>query len=242
MTGMVYAMNTQDKRFLAAVLGEGIRGDHPPGMAALGEPDNGGFLLGGSLEWPFAPHAGIKSLITLTRSFRRPYQEHLVLTASWGGDITGTELSVGLDLTLDPMNTSDVFGKSDHLIGQLVAPETAQATRNTVQVDFAERLTPGTTSFGLAKLRGRILWQAGARHILRFHRQMPKGWPEAPHVETDESAITGRTDPIHPPAHGQLESRILLGIPFLTPDRRKIVDVNISRLATALAWLRENAG
>ena len=210
-------------------------------MAALGEPDNGGFLLGGSLEWPFAPHAGIKSLITLTRSFRRPYQEHLVLTASWGGDITGTELSVGLDLTLDPMNTSDVFGKSEHLIGQLVAPETAQATRNTVQVDFAERLTPGTTSFGLAKLRGRILWQAGARHILRFHRQMPIGWPEAPHVETDESAFTGRTEPMQPPAFQARGSRVVFGVPILTPDRRKTIEVSIGALTTTVAWLREHA-
>ena len=235
-------MNTQDKRFLAAVLGDGIGGFVPADRSALGNSLTDGFALRNSLTWPFAPHAGIRSFTLQSRQSRSPPFEHLILTASWGGDIAGTELSVGLDLALPPMDTSDLFGKSEHLIGQLVSPETAQATRNTVQVDFIERLTPGTASFGLAKLRGRILWQAGARHILRFHRQMPKGWPEAPHVETDESAITGRTDPIHPPAHGQIESRILLGIPFLTPDRRKIIDVNISRLATALAWLRENAG
>ena len=236
-------MNTQDKRFLAAVLGEGISGDHPPGMTDLGAPGNGGFSFGGSLEWPFAPHAGIKTLITLTRSFRRPDQEHLILTASWGGDLTGTELSVGLDLDLEPQDTNDVFGKSDHLVGQLVAPETAQATRNTVQIEFAERLTPGTTSFGLAKLRGRILWQAGSRHILRIHRQMPIGWPGGDHHETDESAFTGRTEPMQPRAHTYRArgSRAVFGVPILTPDRRKTIEVSIDALTTTVAWLREHA-
>lgn len=139
------------------------------------------------------------------------------------------------------MDTGDVFGKSDHLIGQLVAPETAQATRNTVQIDFAERLTPGTTSFGLAKLRGRILWQAGARHILRFHRQMPKGWPVPPHDETDESAFTGRTEPMQPPAYQARGSRVVFGVPILTPDHRKTIEVSIDALTTTVAWLREHA-
>ena len=244
-------MNTQDKRFLAAALGEGfdIRDpelwdavNDPAFENALGNPNIGGFILRHSLEWPFPPHAGIKSLTIHSRSSSSPPFARLVLTASWGGDITGTELSVGLDLALEPHDTSDVFDKSEHLIGQLVAPETAPATRNTVQVDFAERLTPGTSSFGLTKLRGRILWQAGARHIIRFHRQMPKGWPEAPHVETDESAFTGRTDPIHPPSGRGFGSSVYFGVPILTTDRRKIVDVNISKLTTALAWLRENTG
>ncbi len=234
-------MNTQDKRFLAAVLGEGISGRYPDDVSALGNPNVGGFSLRYTLEWPFAPHA-IKSLAIQSRTAYSPPFHHLLLTACWGGDITGTELSVGLDLDLAPQDTNDVFGKSDHLVGQLVAPETAQATRNTVQIDFAERLTPGTTSFGLAKLRGRILWQAGSRHILRIHRQMPIGWPAGDHHETDESAFTGRTEPMQPPAtHLDPDSRITLGVPILTPDRRKICNVPIGSLATAVAWLRENA-
>ena len=114
-----------------------------------------------------------------------------------------------------------MFGKSEHLIGQLVSPETAPATKNTVQVDFTERLTPGTESFGLAKLRGRILWQAGSRHIIRFHRQMPKGWPEPPHVETDESAFTGRTAPILAPAPIQHLPRGSLPRPGPPQDHRR---------------------
>ena len=156
---MVYGMDTQDKRFLAAVLGDGRQTSSPLDRQALGNPGIGGFTLGNALEWPFAPHAGIRSLFIYYRRDGPPY-ERLVLTACWGGDITGTELSVGLDLALEPMDTGDVFGKSEDLIGQLVSPETAPATRNTVQLDFTERLTPGTASFGLAKLRARILWQA----------------------------------------------------------------------------------
>ena len=236
-------MNTQDKRFLAAALGDGEPAPIPLASTTisdptLGDPALGGFVFQSALEWPFAPHAGIKSFALHCRTSTR---DRWVLTACWGGAVTGTELSVGLDLDLEPQDTNDVFGKSDHLIGQLVAPETAPATRNTVQIDFAERLTPGTESFGLAKIRGRILWQSGNRHILRIHRQMPKGWPEPPHDETDESAFTGRTAPFHPPASGHRGSRILLGVPILTPDRRKIVDVTIGSLTTTLAWLRENA-
>lgn len=224
-------MNTQDKRFLAAVLGDGCSAHFPDERKALGS-----FTLMRSIEWPFPPHAGIRSFAVRSLSPPTPPYERLILSASWGGDIAGTELSVGLDLALEPHETNDVFGKSEHLIGQLVAPETAPAKQNTVQIDFAERLPPGTESFGLAKLRGRILWQAGARHILRLHRQMPTGWPEPPHVETDESALTGRI------AICGAGSSIRLGIPILTPDRRKVIEMAISDLTPSLAWLRENAG
>ena len=176
-----------------------------------------------------------------SRSPRDPPYARMVLTASWGTGIDGTELSVGLDLDLAPQDPNDVFGKAERLIGQVVTPETAPATKNTVQIEFAERLTPGTETFGLAKLRARILWQAGSRHILRIHRQMPVGWPGGNHHETDESAITGRTATIHAPSHGNPYAAIYLGIPILAPERRKIVDVDIGDLATTLAWLRENA-
>ena len=76
----------------------------------------------------------------------------MVLTASFGGNLTGIELSVGLDLDLPPQDTAQVFGASEHLIGQLVAPESAPATKHTVQLDFRERLEPGIESFGLTKL------------------------------------------------------------------------------------------
>ena len=70
---------------------------------------------------------------------------------------------------------------------------------------------------------------------------MPKGWPEPPHVETDEGAFTGRIAHFHPPARGHPDSRILLGVPILTPNRRKVINVTVSSLATAVAWLREHA-
>ena len=75
----------------------------------------------------------------------------------------------------------------------LSAPETVPATKDTVQVDFAEDLPSGSESFGLVKLRGRVVWQAEGHHILRFHRQMPVGWPEGDHHEADERALSGRT-------------------------------------------------
>ena len=99
----------------------------------------------------------------------------LVLTASWGGRLTGVELSVGLELALPALDVDHMYNKADRLIGQLGAPETAPATRDTVQVDFAEDLPAGITSVGLVKLRGRVVWQAEGHHILRFHRQMPLG-------------------------------------------------------------------
>ena len=232
-------MNTQDKRFLAAALGDGRGADLPE--EELGPTD---FNLAHSLQWPFAPHAGIRSLTVHSVARRSPPFERLVLTASWGGDLTGIELSVGLDLALEALDTSDVFGKSEHLIGQIVSPETAPATRSTVQIDFAESLTPGAESFGLAKLRGRILWQAGSRHIIRIHRQMPAGWPDGDHHEIDESAITGRSAPL--PERSRpgrtVPCSILLGVPILTPDRRKVVSVSVSNLVPTLAWLRRNAG
>ena len=232
-------MNTQDKRFLAAALGDGYEAAYPPGRAVLGQ-----YTLAHSLEWPFAPHAGIRSFtIHYPTHGAPPPSARLILVASWGTGITGTELSIGLDLNMEPMDTNDLFGKAERLIGQIVSPETAPATKNTVQIDFAERLTPGAETFGLAKLRARILWQAGSRHILRIHRQMPAGWPDGNHHETDESAFTGRTAPL-PAIDTPAESRpcyVILGVPMLTPTRRKIFEIAVSDLVPSLAWLRENA-
>ena len=111
-----------------------------------------------------------------------------MLTASWGGGLPGVELSAGLELALPDLDVGRVYGKAPRLLGQLYAPETAPATKDTVQVDFAEDLPPGATSFGLVKLRGRVVWRSGGHHVLRFHRQMPVGWPEGDHHEADESA------------------------------------------------------
>ena len=167
----------------------------------------------------------------------------MVLTAAYGGSLPGVELSVGLDLALEPLDTARVFGASEHLTGQLIAPpHTAPTTKNTVQIDFGERLVEGTESFGLSHVRGRILWQAGNRHILRIHRQMPRGWPEAPHEEADEAAITGRTAPIPEFADtGRGAAAIFFGVPILTPDRRCTVAVGARFLPETLARLRELA-
>lgn len=90
------------------------------------------------LEWPFAPHAGIRSVTVHSATRNSEPYTRMVLTASFGGDLTGIELSVGLDLDLPPQDTAQVFGASEHLIGRLVAPESAPATKHTVQLDFRE--------------------------------------------------------------------------------------------------------
>ena len=107
---------------------------------------------------------------------------------------------MGLDLHLPDADPEKVYGHADRLIGQLPAPETAPATRDTVQIDIAETLPAGTQTFGLVKVRSKVVWQDGPRHVLRIHRQMPIGWPEGDHHEADESALTGRTDPVRPGA------------------------------------------
>ena len=94
-------MDTQDKRFLAAVLGDGCSAHFPDERKALGN-----FTLMRSIEWPFPPHAGIRSFAIRSLSPPTPPYERLILSASWGGDIAGTELSVGLDLALEPHETN----------------------------------------------------------------------------------------------------------------------------------------
>ena len=157
----------------------------------------------------------------------------LVLTASLGPGITGVEVSVGLDLRLPEVDIDNVFGRSDHLVGQLVSPETAPATKDTVQVDLTERLPKGEATFGLVKLRGKILWQAGGHHVLRFTRQMPTGWPGGNHHEADESAISGRTAPLGGGA------KLYLGVPMLTADRVQVLGFDVGGLERVVAWTQD---
>lgn len=102
-------------------------------------------------------------------------------------------------------------------------------------MDFHEQLPAGVQSFGLVKLRARVPWHDDGRHLLSFHRQMPTGWPEGPHEEADESAISGRTAAVTGPAH------LYFGLPFLTADRIKVLKVDVNALEIVLAWMREAA-
>ena len=54
----------------------------------------------------------------------------------------------------------------------------------------------------------------------------------------------GRTAPLpeRKVRGGTVPCSILLGVPILTPDRRKVVSVSVSNLVPTLAWLRRNAG
>ena len=54
----------------------------------------------------------------------------------------------------------------------------------------------------------------------------------------------GRTAPLpeRKVRGGTAPCSILLGVPILTPDRRKVVSVSVSNLVPTLAWLRRNTG
>ena len=105
-----------------------------------------------------------------------------------------------------------------------------------MQVDFHEELPDEVQGFGLVELRARVPWCGDGRHVLLFHRQMPTGWPEAPHVVGDESALSGRTATVTGPAP------VYLGVPALTADRTKVYQVDVLGLETALGWMPEVAG
>ena len=222
-------MNAQDRRFLHGALLEGPR-------TGLPQASDGSFPAGSSLhylatcEWPFGAHKGMRTVVVKTAREYRPTTA-FVLTASWGGGLAGVELSAGLELALPALDVAHVYNEAHRLIGQLYAPETAPATLDTVQVDFAEALPAGATSFGLVKLRGRVVWQSEGHHILRFHRQMPVGWPEGDHHEADESALTGRTA-------GVGSASLRFGVPLLTPDRTMVWSTTVDGLDEVLAWLR----
>ena len=99
-----------------------------------------------------------------------------------------------------------------------------------------KHLPDGEASFGLVKLRGKILWQAGGHHVLRFHRQMPTGWPEGDHHEADESALTGRTAPVGGGA------KLYLGVPMLTADRVQVLGFDVGGLDRVVAWTQDVTG
>ena len=199
------AMDKRDVRFLAAVLG-----DAPDSIQA--------FMSTGDFGTPRAenrmfrwPDTGREASV-----FRASMGnvDTLVLTRVEGGGLEAPELGVGFDLRLDDVDPARVFGVSPHLLGHLHAPETARATKGTVQVAFVEdNPAAAYPSFGLVKVRARLLWQAGGRHVLRIVREMPVGWPEGGHHERDEAALTRRT------GHCGDGVRIHFGLPYLTPER-----------------------
>ena len=105
-----------------------------------------------------------------------------------------------------------------------------------MQVELTEHLPDGEASFGLVKLRGKILWQAEGHHVLRFHRQMPTGWPGGDHHEADESALTGRTAPVGGGA------KLYLGVPILTADRMQVLGFDVGGLEQFVAWTQGGTG
>ena len=132
-------MNTRDKRFAHAVLGDGC--DVSP-LASSVLPA-GSFQLRSFREWPFGTAKGMRSLVVEAPTVSGDAGEKeaagsFVVVASHGGGLAATEVQVGLDLRLRGVDTGRVWGKSEHLLGELVSPETAPATRHTVQVDFHE--------------------------------------------------------------------------------------------------------
>lgn len=200
-------MDAQDRRFVRAVLGNAPYDLSGP-SGALKYP--GSFHRNQAYRWPFGSEAG--QILTIYESDMGG-SNRLVLTRIEGGGLAAPELGVGLDLRLDDVDVERVYDRSPHLIGHLHAPETAPATKDTVQIHFAEELADGNPSFGLVKVRGKLLWRDGGRHVLRITRQMPVGWPQGDHHEEDESAFTTRAGPCG------FEDKIHFGIPYLTPDR-----------------------
>ena len=227
-------MNARDKRFLCGVLDQGV----PFYTSPLGDfpYHRTRWRLTGACKRSHGTDAGVRTYRIETREPDTGADHALVLTVSLGPGIAGVEISVGLELNLPAVDVDDVFGKSEHLVGQLVSPETAPATKGTVQVELTEYLPYGGATFGLVKLRGKILWQAGGHHILRFHRQMPTGWPEGDHHEADESALTGRTEPVGGGA------KLYLGVPMFTADRVQVLGFYVDGLDRVVAWTQDATG
>lgn len=223
-------MNTQDRRFLEGVLGTGLREGPLTPPTSTPEPESYTlWTFRGIRRWPWRPHEGVYTALMHTG---QSSQDRFALVASWGAGITGIEISAGIDIRLPAMDKDAVYGRADRLLGQLAAPETAPATKDTVQIEFTEHLPNGDESFGLAKVRARMLWCDGTRHILRIHRQMPIGWPEGDHHEADESALTGRTAPVGRDAH------LYFGLPWRTDAGRRMFAPGILYLDKVLAWMR----
>ena len=227
-------MDARDKRFLCGVLRQGV----PFGTEPLVDfpYHRTSWRLVAACRRTHGEEAGVWTYCVETREPDTGANHALVLTASVGPGITGVEVSVGLDLRLPAVDVEDLFNKSGHLIGQLVSPETAPATKDTVQVELTEYLPDGGATFGLVKLRGKILWQAGGHHVLRFHRQMPTGWPGGDHHEADESALTGRTAPVGGGA------KLYLGVPMLTAERLQVLGFYVGGLEQVVAWTQGGTG
>lgn len=253
-------MTLGERRFVHAVLGEGARvhvpddetriDGVPPSTRPAGPVDalpraQNWFPPNPDVRhWPFPPHAGMRTACLRLPATGGPRDDvsvtpdAFVLVGAWGGGLAAIELAAGLDLWLPEAWPDELLNRSDHLLGQLIAPETnPPEKRNTVQVRFAEDFgaAAGTESFGIVKLRGKVVWRHGRRHVLLFHRQMPTGWPDPAHPEADESALTGRTAAL------PLAARIWLGLPMLTHDRTRVLEVQIGGLVGAAAWIRARA-
>lgn len=129
-----------------------------------------------------------------------------------------------------------MFDHSPHLVGRLHSPETAPGTKDTVQIHVAEQFTgQGATSFGLARVRGKLVWQVGGRHVLRFVREMPVGWPSGDHHERDEAAFTGRTGAV------PWRSVAYFGVPYLSADRVKRLGAYVGLLEKVVDAMRQIA-
>ena len=194
-------MEARDVRFMAAVLGDAPDCIGAPAIAIAGH------FQGTLLRWP---HTGRSA--TVYRS-SMGVNDALFLTRIDGGGLEAPELGVGLDLHLENVDVGNVYGVSPHLLGHLHAPETSRAAAGTVQIAVAESMPADCPSFEIVKLRARLLWQSGGRHVLRFIRQMPVGWPSGDHHEEAEAALTGRM--------GRCEGNAWLsfGLPYLSPER-----------------------
>lgn len=230
-------MNTRTKRFMHAVLGEGRDAAESPETVRRAGLPHGGFQLRSMRVWPFGDQTGMRIVaVESPATCGGERLGELVISACFGGGLAEPELAAGLDLQLPPVEPDRVAGRSEHLLGQLVSPETTPETRGTVEVDFAELLPQGPgfglVRFGIVKLRARVAWAVDGRHVLHFERQMPTGWPGGKHHETDESAISGRT--------GRVAGRasVCFGVPVLTDDRTCVVECDVNGLDQALGALK----
>ena len=65
---------------------------------------------------------------------------------------------------------------------------------------------------------------------------MPTGWPEGDYHEADESALTGRTEPVGGRA------KLYLGVPMLTSERVLVLGFDVGALERIVAWTQDVTG
>lgn len=219
-------MRTRDERFLHAVLARGQRDadatqELRDAIARLDAPFHGVDVR----EWRHGTQAGLRLAAATTP--RTDTSPALMLAACWGGTLPRVELTAGLVLVLPDVDIERVHPRADDapLTGQVYTPETSQAHRGTVQLGFAEHQAEGAQSFGIVKLRAKVLYATHGRHVLRFSGEMPTGWPES---GIKERAITGRTAP---------EGSIELAVPILTPTLMHTETFDVRRLERVVATL-----